>query len=270
MSLPLCPSKICTSGFNSPPHWPHHLRRSTPTHPTGLRLTPTVFQQARKAASILRPRASEATVGVPGGVACHLDVHLHRPGKWSWQRRTPLALATRGGADWALPPTFCLSPPTELQKSILLFLPRVLNPCTLLVQYHDHYKSEGEADTTLHNLISTNLVRAVTESRPFLIVSFPAMHINKFFSKNNGSAMCYRLGTIRLWTRGGGSPDHGRCLTGFEKWQTLSARSCLHGYQQLARCLKESLSILLHHRSIFGPKTLTLAMSWQEFSAILH
>ena len=131
-----------------------------------------------------------------------------------------------------MPPTFCLSPPTELQKSILLFLPRVLNPCTLLVQYHDHYKSEGEADTTLHNLISTNLVRAVTESRPFLIVSFPAMHINKFFSKNNGSAMCYRLGTIRLWTRGGGSPDHGRCLTGFEKWQTLSARSCLHGYQQ--------------------------------------
>ena len=103
-----------------------------------------------------------------------------------------------------MPPTFCLSPPTELQKSILLFLPRVLNPCTLLVQYHDHYKSEGEADTTLHNLISTNLVRAVTESRPFLIVSFPAMHINKFFFKNNGSAMCYRLGTIRLWTRGGG------------------------------------------------------------------
>ena len=236
MSLPLCRSRICNSGFKSPPHWPHHLPRSTPTHPTGLRLTPTVFQQARKAASILRPRASEATVGVPGGVACHLDVHLHRPGKWSWQRRTPLALATRGGADWALPPTFCLSPPTELQKSILLFLPRVLNPCTLLVQYHDHYKSEGEADTTLHNLISTNLVRAVTESRPFLIVSFPAMHINKFFSKNNGSAMCYRLGTIRLWTRGGGSPDHGRCLTGFEKWQTLSARSCLHGYQQLARC----------------------------------
>ena len=33
MSLPLCPSKICISGFNSPPQWPHHLPGSTPTHP---------------------------------------------------------------------------------------------------------------------------------------------------------------------------------------------------------------------------------------------
>ena len=123
MSLPLCPSKICISGFNSPHIDPTTCEEAPPpTHPAGLRLTPTVFQQARKAASILRPRASEATVGVPGGVACHLDVHLHRPGKWSWKRRTPLALATRGGGRLGIAPKFLPFPSNRATKvNIVIF-----------------------------------------------------------------------------------------------------------------------------------------------------